>query len=282
MTAHARSLSQAIASYASCGERTTQYRILSIHQRACNLLSANEEIIALVHPSLGNGPFHIVLEWPLPFAGLVKEMPVRAERRTLIFPDFTIDLQTAALWDPALSVPAPIFHLPTAFSHPTILPSASHNDAVVRRMAQGARLLTTGLRTQEMKALMDGVSLLAGLGPGLTPAGDDFLLGLMARWWLQPALLPPGWTVPALCQQLVQTASPRTTRLSGVWLLHAARGQFAQPWHDLARALRPGHEPALPDAVNRILSTGATSGADALKGFLYHERETIRSPHLIG
>ncbi|NOZ48789.1 MAG: DUF2877 domain-containing protein [Chloroflexi bacterium] len=282
MTAHARSLSQAIASYAGCGERTTQYRILSIHQRACNLLSANEEIIALVHPSLGNGPFHIVLDRPLPFAGLYKDMPVRAEKRTLIFPDFTIDLQTAALWDPTLCACPSLSELPSLFHRPHILPQTDAKNAVTRRSDRASALIDKGLQQGQSPAILQGVGLLAGLGPGLTPAGDDFLLGLMARWWLQPTLLPPGWTVPALCQQLVQTASPRTTRLSGVWLRHAARGQFAQPWHHLARALRPGHELALPDAVNRILSTGATSGADALKGFLYHERETVRSPHLIG
>ncbi len=114
---------------------------------------------------------------------------------------------------------------------------------------------------------MRGTELLAGLGVGLTPAGDDFLLGFMARIWLEPALFPPSWTARPL-STIVRTVGPRTTRPGRAWLDYAARGQFAESWHDLAAALTANDPANIQHATNRILSTGATSGRDAMAGFL--------------
>jgi len=108
---------------------------------------------------------------------------------------------------------------------------------------------------------------LAGLGGGLTPAGDDFLAGTMLRAWLtQP-------TPRALCRALVTVAVPRTTTLSASFLRAAARGECSAPWHALLAAM--GDEPnsvveaKITAAVQKILSHGATSGADSLTGFLF-------------
>ena len=128
--------------------------------------------------------------------------------------------------------------------------------------------MLAGLRAGRESDIARGTELLAGLGPGLTPAGDDFLLGFMARIWLEPALLPAAWTAPDLCQHIAQTAAPRTTRLSRAWLIHAARGHFAEPWHDLVTALAANDKSAILHAGARILRIGATSGRDAMTGFL--------------
>ena len=140
--------------------------------------------------------------------------------------------------------------------------------AVAERARQGAECLLVGLHDGRISDIVQGTELLAGLGVGLTPAGDDFLLGFMARLWLEPALLPTVWTALDLCQTIARTAGPRTTRLSHTWLDHAARGQFAESWHDLAAALITNSLANIQHATNRILNTGATSGRDAMAGFL--------------
>jgi len=115
----------------------------------------------------------------------------------------------------------------------------------------------------DLEQLGVGAVGLAGLGGGLTPAGDDFLVGAMVGAWLgHPA---PGH----LCRVLVEAAAPRTTTLSAAFLGVAARGECSAPWHALLTALSTGRESDIETALQEVLAHGATSGADTLAGFLY-------------
>ena len=58
--------------------------------------------------------------------------------------------------------------------------------------------------------------MLAGLGDGLTPAGDDWLVGMMLWAWLAHA------APRRFCQVLSDAAVPRTTTLSAAFLQAAA------------------------------------------------------------
>jgi hypothetical protein len=58
---------------------------------------------------------------------------------------------------------------------------------------------------------------------------------------------------------IVDTAVPRTTRLSAAFLRSAADGEATVHWHNLALGR--------PKAVEQILSIGHTSGRDAWAGF---------------
>ncbi len=103
------------------------------------------------------------------------------------------------------------------------------------------------------------VSQLAGLGSGLTPAGDDYLVGVMAALWLlQRPEVPP---------QIAAIAVPKTTTLSAAFLQAAGQGYFSEAWHGLVHALDSGDRAATGGAVQRIADFGASSGRDALAGF---------------
>jgi hypothetical protein len=111
-------------------------------------------------------------------------------------------------------------------------------------------------------ALQAGGRLLAGLGGGLTPAGDDFLTGVMLWAWLAHPE-PQGF-----CRRLLEASAAHTTMLSAAFLRSAAEGQCSAAWHDLFAALDRGSEQQLAEAVTSVLSFGHTSGADALAGFV--------------
>jgi hypothetical protein len=115
----------------------------------------------------------------------------------------------------------------------------------------------------EESLLPAAVAQLAGLGSGLTPAGDDFLVGAMLWGWLahpQPQ---------RFCAALAEPAVSRTTVLSAAFLQAAARGECSDVWHRLLQVLAAGQERRLVAAVTAILAHGQTSGADALAGFLW-------------
>jgi hypothetical protein len=104
---------------------------------------------------------------------------------------------------------------------------------------------------------------LAGLGSGLTPAGDDFLTGVMLWAWLAHP------NPDSFCQSLLNVAAPRTTTLSAAFIRAAARGECSDSWHVLLSTLIAEDKSAIETAVQKVLAHGATSGADTLAGFLY-------------
>jgi len=137
---------------------------------------------------------------------------------------------------------------------------------VARRAIEG---LLAALRVRDRQGIAAGAAALAGLGPGLTPAGDDFLLGLMAglRTWPQLGV-GGGLSAEEACQAIYGAAAGRTNLFSRALLRSASEGLFGEAWHDLLAALRQGGADAVRGAADRVLSFGATSGADALSGFL--------------
>ncbi|MEJ2749006.1 MAG: DUF2877 domain-containing protein, partial [Anaerolineae bacterium] len=94
----------------------------------------------------------------------------------------------------------------------------------------------------------------AGRGGGLTPVGDDVLLGVLYGLWVwQPRR---DWM-----EMMVETAVPRTTTLSANFLRAAAAGEAVWQWHELVNGRA--------HAVTPILSIGHSSGSDAWAGFVY-------------
>jgi hypothetical protein len=124
--------------------------------------------------------------------------------------------------------------------------------------------LCAAILAMDLESCSLAASHLAGLGTGLTPSGDDFLLGATCAAWM----LFPASQARAIGSVISIAASPRTTRLSSAWLSAAARGEFSAPWHPFLDALASGHQAALARAALSLLEIGHTSGADALAGFL--------------
>ncbi len=247
------------------------WTILSVHRRACNLRSPQGVLLGLVNPELGNGPFHAVLAQPADHAWLAQG---------LVQGRLTLDVAGATAWDPWLGRwKVEDGRRKTGkgggrdLTPPLAPPPVEREEGRPRRWqgegrgAQSPNPLAQALRAGDPERLQETVRALAGRGPGLTPAGDDFLLGLMAGLWLFPEQLNPRWTVPEVCQRIAELAVPRTTTLSGAWLRWAGQGAFSQPWHALAQALAADDPPQLARAVDAILAVGATSGQDALAGF---------------
>jgi hypothetical protein len=104
---------------------------------------------------------------------------------------------------------------------------------------------------------------LLGLGPGLTPAGDDLLAGLLVGLAGRPELRDP------LAAAVARLAPQRTTWLSAELLRLAADGLAAPAVVAVADALA-GHGPedALARALPSLLAVGHTSGTALARGLL--------------
>ncbi len=137
------------------------------------------------------------------------------------------------------------------------LPPSPHAGEVAVRLAAGAAALAAALRTGT--GLERAADLLLGLGPGLTPAGDDLLAGVL----LTHAHLGTG--LPSLAAHLRERADA-TTALSADLLRHAGAGRGAPPVLGLLDAL-VGARPVGP-ALTALLEVGSSSGHDTATGVL--------------
>jgi len=141
--------------------------------------------------------------------------------------------------------------------------------------AAGARAdaLATACTADDPARAVGAARALVGLGPGLTPAGDDltggafFARALLARAGIIDAA---AWGEAAAA---VRTAATRLTHPIGVALLgDLLAGEGWAPLHELATALAQEDDGAALHAAARLTSLGHSSGWDLLAGFIIGAR----------
>ncbi len=115
--------------------------------------------------------------------------------------------------------------------------------------------LQRGLRALARGSWTDGVQALAGLGEGLTPAGDDVLAGHAAWRWATGAPV----AVDAL-------AVGRCSPIGLAYLRCAARGELPRFFDRVLRAVAAGDAPAAAREATRARTWGASSGAALVWG----------------
>ncbi len=149
------------------------------------------------------------------------------------------------------------------------IPNPKSLDPIQRRLLTHLTTLHTAWLGGEPAAVAEAAVRLLGLGPGLTPSGDDILMGLLAalHWQARLGALPPEPITTLIAA--VQAAAPhQTTRLSTRLLAHAADGCLYAPAMALGTALLAGDPAAIPAPARQLFTIGHTSGADLAIGLL--------------
>jgi hypothetical protein len=122
---------------------------------------------------------------------------------------------------------------------------------------------------EQPESLENQVVKLIGYGKGLTPDGDDYLLGYLAAlspWKLTPELQ----THQKRMQSLIAQHLTRTTDISRHYLSRALEGHFSQPVCALQEQLTSqAQTSAVVHAAEQVMQFGASSGVDCLAGMLH-------------
>jgi len=150
---------------------------------------------------------------------------------------------------------------------------------LLRVVADGLRRLEAAVRTRDNRIAADATLNLLGLGPGLTPSGDDVLAGLLVGLhhldWSRGVdsarstsrlQTPISVVRDAIATRVLVDAPTRTSTLSAALLGHAARGEAAGEVTAVLNSLC-GRRPLSP-ALMRLLAVGHTSGYDMACGIL--------------
>jgi hypothetical protein len=143
-----------------------------------------------------------------------------------------------------------------------------HSDGLVTRAARGPiddleSWLANGVSGETRLPPRSVLSLL-GLGPGLTPSGDDYLGGMMVAL----RALGRDDRAAALATRVLPEAPTRTSRISAAHLSCAAEGEGAAALHDAIAALVGASEDSIDVCLAAIDAIGHSSGWDALAGAL--------------
>jgi hypothetical protein len=187
----------------------------------------------------------------------------------------------ASAWDPRLAALAPgaadwlpvlTRSLATRLADGIVgAVSAAEGRQDPSRLTRRARAAIARLRqavdAASPAALLEASTDLVGLGPGLTPSGDDFLVGCLGT--LRVMEPRQATLVDAVAAPLLALAAGRTTRVGLSFLRHALRGEFAAPVKDVLESLGPASSvSAVEQATAGLLSWGHSSGADTLAGII--------------
>lgn len=140
-------------------------------------------------------------------------------------------------------------------------------EPLLARAVEPARALARACVADDPGPAREAALALLGLGPGLTPAGDDYLGGAFFALRLlraAGAALAAGWD--QVREEVIRLAPERTHPVSVALLGDLLAGEAHAPLHDLAGALAAGAA-TLP-AARRLVRIGHSSGWDLLAGFV--------------
>ncbi|MEN8240670.1 MAG: DUF2877 domain-containing protein [Chloroflexota bacterium] len=256
-------------------------RVLNIFPDVLNLTDNSDQILSIVAEKIGNGPFSLVVE-AVNFAHAIGiEDQISFKDQSLKVGRNIFSTKGCQIWNPVPNWVA----FPKASTNYLIIQIEGQLSEVgvkegfievfypekilnqtkfYSKMESGSSLLLDALMKQDEGKLISAAGSLAGLGVGLTPSGDDFLVGVIYALW---AVLRREEAV-STAESIWTGAARRTTSLSRAWLAAAVAGETGEPWHKFINAVIEQNEEKIMNATNEILLIGATSGADAICGFV--------------
>lgn len=275
-------------------------RVAGVYETAFYIATDDGRFLCIGGPEAGNGPIMAIAarlpagDWRR--AGIAEDQPVSLVAARIAIADaVSFDLSHAERWSPrpwpapvdpgtlarALSALHTLIAERGAPRHASPVLAAvggrgpvgradAVSRAVERRATLGIATLADWLEyhlggsVELDDAGRDAVAGLIGLGPGLTPSGDDLIAGLLMALHATRQR-----ETAAALGAFVRATSPDATSALSRWLLEAAiAGHPSESMHLMLDALLTGDVAALPGALARLERIGHSSGIDMLAGSL--------------
>jgi len=276
--------------------------IHSIFQRVINITVLEDRLISLVGQEVGQGPLNILVNIPN-HVNLVKigikmgDIVTRVGDSIVMGENVVVILtQRTELWEPTRKFQASLQPLKTIMANIEVMREV----ALVSDHLSGLGELIpfthiNGLKDSKteiiglvsnlalphissmLKAIKSGHSQdlirvtkhLVGLGPGLTPAADDMLLGLMiSMLYISENFNQTIIDVKKINKDIISIISGRTTIISEEFLREASVGKVNEAVASLMENLLTSRQRELENYVRNVLDLGGTSGTDTVFGII--------------
>jgi hypothetical protein len=141
------------------------------------------------------------------------------------------------------------------------------NNIYVKFFLEGLKKVSEATENQDYDAVVKHSYKLVGLGLGLTPSGDDFLLGCLAVWHFFESPLVESFKA----NDWIENVKKRSTSISAFMLENGMNGYVNQAVGDL---LEHHQEEDISEYLTPFLKIGATSGTDMLIGIIFSYEQT--------
>ncbi|MBU0679686.1 MAG: DUF2877 domain-containing protein [Verrucomicrobia bacterium] len=267
----------------SVGDRVQvgRYTVHSRFNRVVNLVDG-KRLISLVTQDVGAGPTNLVVSETLVRRVTTVEIVERLARldghEEFIYPNLRYDSSLPShsiareLWYSRLaSLRDIVVRDAPPLSLAFLLDAgryANFGDGFERAFADHMRegvkkVQDAGYRLQP--EMIAGVETIRGCGFGLTPSGDDFIVGMLLSLQLHGRLFKV--LNGELVQEVCRTAMGSSI-LSNAFLTLAGEGRVDEKTKNLLMALLSGCRDGIRAAADALFLVGSTSGADMLTGFV--------------
>jgi hypothetical protein len=147
-----------------------------------------------------------------------------------------------------------------------MLARTARDEDFVAAAGPRAHALAAACAASDAAAIAGAARPLLGLGPGLTPSGDDFVGGALFARRVLAGAHGPAWA--AAVARIVGDAADLTHPISARLLGDLAAGEGWAALHEFASALAAGDLRAALAGARRVVTLGHSSGWDLLAGLL--------------
>jgi hypothetical protein len=254
--------------------RPVALTVRSVHRSAINLVAPDGSLVTIADERVGGLPSGILVRPAGSDTLDLRAVGVRAGMSGTLTAASCVVGQTALVvrfadaqrWSPRIAPmdPGPWLSRGTRardLARATCVPGGLASIPTARPVLEA---LAAAIEARDPARTTAAARRLIGLGPGLTPSGDDALTGVAA------SLHAVGHPCRGALADALDDLDSMTTTVAAAMLRHAARGDVAERTHHLLAALlAPTEAPgALDDAIRETVAWGATSGSDLLSGVL--------------
>jgi hypothetical protein len=284
-----------------------KWQVIATFKRSLYCRDNKANIICIGKAEIGNGPFTILCSsgspWPEQALSGTRQIRVLKNQLLIEGTGITFDLHGALVWNKGLrtiSEPGDYFltdirwiaekalrdapreslgRVVASFSPlkmqqnrrtPDILSDLLHKNfvEVISEIRNLSILLPGG---EYNTSLAEGLGRLIGLGPGLTPSGDDFLSGVVMGLFKTGREDEAAW----LAHYLYRAAQGRVTDIGLAFYRALSQGQVTEPYLLFLNAIGTGDILSLERLLTRVSLLGATSGWDSITGMLFGFRLSL-------
>jgi hypothetical protein len=252
-----------------------KYKLHSKFTSAVNFV-LRDSFVFVVNENIGSGPLNIVVKGILPIE--VKSLDIID--RYIYINETKLCIDNDLLYDPSICL--------KEFDYNNIVKNLDVLENTVIKMSPPNSLafvfetgkrseFTSGVEVEYVKRvdtcvkeilfgnILTGVKNIKGLGPGLTPAGDDFNCGILIALNLIEKISKENLSQSI---KMVFEEAVGSNLFTNSFLMCASQGLLFNKFRELVNAVIYSNENTVIEKTNSVLSVGQTSGADQTVGFL--------------
>jgi hypothetical protein len=238
----------------------------SVFKRAVNIKTPGG-MISVVTKSVGKSASYIVIDQEMDFleADIKAGDYIKTNETGLIFNSIIVDISSAQVWNDIVDCDFRWEKLKIKLENirafkSTVDRYAAKNSAWEKLHCD--RDFNERIIKLKGESPSEAVKSLIGLGPGLTPTGDDVLLGFLSFVNTCDDFIPKR---EAFVDEILSNLK-YTTDISGYFLKMAAENHYHEFLQNAIYSMVFGLPESVSISVKKLLSIGATSGTDIATG----------------